>query len=147
MIDLQDNVGKYISLSWRHMQAYMAKRMEPLNIGVGQYVYLFRLYSEDGQSQQSLSDELLVDKAATVRAINKLEEAGYVVRKPDPADKRSFQIFLTDKGRNIRPKLEEIVEDVLEILLKDLSMEECKLLKRLMKQTAGNMVEAVRGNS
>lgn len=146
MIDLRDNVGKYISLSCRHMQAYMAKRMEPLNIGVGQYVYLFRLYFEDGQSQQRLSDELLVDKAATVRAINKLEEAGYVVRKPDPADKRSFRIFLTDKGRNIRPKLEEIVEEVLEILLKDMSVEERQLLKKLMRQVMGNMVEAVRNS-
>lgn len=143
MIDLQDNAGKYLSLIWRHKQAYMAKRMEPLNIGAGQYVYLFRLYIEDGQSQQHLSDDLMVDKAATMRAINKLEENGYVVRRPDPADKRSFQIFITDKGRNIRSKLEEIVEEVLETLLKDMSVEERELAKKMLKHIARNMVQAV----
>lgn len=145
MIDLHDNVGKYITLSLRHMHAYLAMHMEPLNIGVGQYVYLLRLYTEDGQSQQSLCNYLLVDKAATVRSINKLEAAGYVVRKPDPDDKRSFRIFLTEKGRNIRPKLETILEEMLEVLLKGLTDEEGQLLKKHLKQVAENIVMEVRG--
>ncbi|MFZ3171593.1 MAG: MarR family transcriptional regulator [Carboxydocellales bacterium] len=147
MINLQENVDKYLTQSWRHMQAYLAMRMEPLHIGVGQYVYLIRLYNEDGQSQQCLSNGLLVDKAATVRAINKLEQTGYVYRAPDPADKRSFKIYLTKKGRNIRPELENILEEMLAVLLKDLSSVEGELIKKLLKHMAKNIVTSVRGNN
>jgi len=144
VIDLKDNIGKYVSVTWRHMMAHMARKMEPLQIGAGQYAYLFALYVEDGQTQQNLSDRMLVDKAATLRAINKLEAVGYVERKPDLQDKRSFRIFLTPKGKAIRPQLEAIVEEVQEILLENMSPEEKVILKRLMQQMARNIIQAVR---
>ncbi|MDA8234091.1 MAG: MarR family transcriptional regulator [Clostridia bacterium] len=144
MIDLRDNVGRYVSMTYRHTISYMARKMEALQIGAGQYPYLFTLYLEDGQSQQSLTDRMLVDKAATVRSINKLEEAGYVERRPDCIDKRSYRIFLTEKGRTVRPQLEAIVQEVQEILLDNMSTEEKIILKRLMQQIARNIVKAVR---
>ncbi|MFZ5641912.1 MAG: MarR family winged helix-turn-helix transcriptional regulator [Bacillota bacterium] len=142
MINLKDNVGKYVSVTWRNMISYMARKMEPLEIGAGQYAYLFSLYMEDGQSQQCLSDRMLVDKAATVRALNKLEVAGYVERRPDPQDKRSFRVFLTEKGKAVRPHLEVIVGEVQEILLDKMSREEKDILKRLMQQMARNIIGA-----
>ena len=144
MINFHDNMGRNISITWRHNLAFMAKQMEPLGIGPGQYAFLFSLYITDGQSQQSLSDRLLLDKAATVRAINKLEAMDYVNRIPDPKDKRSVQIFLTEKGKSIRPQLEAIVEELQAILLSGMSNEEQELLNRLMKKMTSNIIEKVR---
>lgn len=144
MIDLRDNAGKHVSATYRHMVAYMAKKMEPLHIGPGQYAYLFALYKEDGQTQQKLSDRMLVDKSATARAINKLEELGYVERKPDSIDKRSYRIFLTHKGIEIKPQLEAIVEEVQEILLGNLSDEEKNILKVLLQKMSRNIIQATR---
>ncbi|TLM98559.1 MarR family transcriptional regulator [bacterium] len=146
MIDLKDNAGKYVSVIWRNMISYMARKMEPLGIGAGQYPYLFSLYVEDGQSQQCLSDRMLVDKAATVRSVNKLEAAGYVERRPDQQDKRSFRVFLTENGRTVRPQLEAIVEEVQEILLDNMSREEKDVLKRLLPRMAGNIMQVNRGS-
>lgn len=143
-VDLHDNVGKYVSVAWRNMISYMARKMEPLHIGAGQYTYLFALYGEDGQSQQNLSDRMLVDKAATVRAINKLEAAGYVERKPDQLDKRSYRIFLTKKGKAIRPQLEAVVEETQEVILGDMSPQEKIIIKRLLRQMARNIIRANR---
>lgn len=142
VVDFRDNIGKYVSVTWRNMISFMAKKMEPLQIGAGQYAYLFALYSEDGQSQQSLSDRMSVDKAATVRSLNKLEAAGYVKRKPDNLDKRSFRIFLTEKGKAVRPQLEAVVEEVQEVLLGNMSPEEKVVAKRLLRQMAGNIIRA-----
>lgn len=143
---MKDNVGRYVSVTWRNMISYMARKMEPLHIGAGQYAYLFALYNEDGQSQQALSDRMLLDKAATVRAINKLERAGYVERRPDDRDKRAFRIFLTKQGKDVRPKLEAIVGEVQDILLEDMSPEEKVIIKRLMRQMAGSIIRANRGS-
>lgn len=144
MIDLQENIGRNISLTRRHMIVFMAKEMEPLGIGAGQYAFLFSLYLEDGQSQQQLSDKLLLDKAATGRAINKLVRLGYVNRIPDLKDKRSVQIFLTEKGQSIRPQLEAIVEELQAILLSGMNNEEQQFLNRLMKKMTNNIIEKVR---
>ncbi|MHB8170064.1 MAG: MarR family winged helix-turn-helix transcriptional regulator [Thermincolia bacterium] len=128
MIDFRNNMGKYVSVTYRHIIVYMSRKMEPLQIGAGQYAYLFALYVEDGQSQQSLTDRMLVDKAATVRAINKLEKWATWKEGLIP----------------IRPQLESIVDEIQEILLENMSTEEKIILKRLMQQMAGNIIKVVR---
>lgn len=146
MIDLRDNTGRYVSVTYRHMISYMGKKMEPLHIGPGQYTYLFALYLEDGQTQQSLSNRMLVDKSATARAVDKLEELGYVERKPDNIDKRSYRVFLTQKAVEIKPQLEAVVEEVQEILLGNLSDEEKNILKTLLQKLSRNMIQATRSS-
>jgi DNA-binding MarR family transcriptional regulator len=144
MIDLKNNAGRHISFTYRHMIAYMAKRMQPLHIGAGQYAYLFALYSEDGQTQQALSDRMLVDKSATARAIYKLAALGYVEKEPDCTDKRSCRVFLTQKGIAVKPQLEAIVEEVQNILLQDLTDEEKAILKALLPKISRSMTRALR---
>lgn len=126
------------------MMAFMAKKMEVLGIGPGQYAFLFALYNEDGQTQQGLSDLLPVDKSATARAIGKLEQLGYVIKKPDSGDRRSYRVFLAPRGREIRPALEDIVKDVQETLLEGLCDKEKILLKSLLRKMSHNMIQAVR---
>ncbi|MFZ5825044.1 MAG: MarR family winged helix-turn-helix transcriptional regulator [Bacillota bacterium] len=144
MVQLHDNIPKYVAVSARQIQAFMARRMESLGIGPGQYTYLFALYREDGQTQQSLADHLLVDKSAAVGAINRLEGLGYVERRSDPEDRRTFRIHLTERGRAIRPELEACVEEVQEILLQGLSPEERGLLGQLLKRVLANVTRANR---
>jgi len=145
MNEFGDNIARYLSVAWRCLIMYAARNMEHLGIGSGQYPYLLALYEEDGQSQQSLSDRLLVDKSATVGAINKLEVMGYVDRRNDATDKRYYRIFLTDLGWSIKPELEQIVGGALESLLADLSEEERSTALQLMRRMAANILQATRG--
>ncbi|HYG58254.1 MAG TPA: MarR family transcriptional regulator [Symbiobacteriaceae bacterium] len=142
MVDFQDNLGRYLSVAARHLAACMARRMEELGIGAGQYPYLFSLYSADGLTQQQLSDRLRVDKSATVGAINRLEALGYVERRSDPKDRRSHCIYLTDRGREIRPRLEAIAAEVLGIATGGLSAEEQAVLLGALKRVAANLTQA-----
>ncbi|HYF92529.1 MAG TPA: MarR family transcriptional regulator [Symbiobacteriaceae bacterium] len=139
MADLHNNVGKYLSVATRHMQAAMARRMEHLGIGAGQYPYLFSLYHEDGQTQQHLADRLLVDKSAAVGAINRLEGLGYVERRTDAADRRHYRIHLTDRGREIRPELERIVEEVLAQALDGMDNRERDALLAALRKVVEHM--------
>jgi len=57
-------------------------------------------------------------KASTMTSIlDRLEQAGLVVRAPNPADRRSFHVALTDEGaalaRRIRRRTEELEADIL----------------------------------
>lgn len=144
MNELEDNIVRHLSVAWRHLIMYSARRLEHLGIGSGQYPYLLALYEDDGQSQQSLSDRLLVDKSATVGAVNKLEAMGYVNRRTDASDKRYYRIFLTDLGWSIKPELEGIVHEALESLLNGLSDDERHATLELTRRMASNAIEAAR---
>jgi DNA-binding MarR family transcriptional regulator len=143
-MDFKENLGRYIAVSSRHMAKLVAKKLEPLEIGVGQYPYIFALFITDGQSQQSLADRHLVDKAAAMRSISKLAKAGYVRRVPDKSDTRSFRIFLTKKAHRMRDKLENSVVQVLKEMQLGLTAVERKQLGALMKKVLKNLTEEKR---
>ncbi|WP_243466358.1 MFS transporter [Methanosarcina mazei] len=52
---------------------------------------------------ESLSDYLKIDKGTTARAIQKLVDEGYVFRQRDEKDRRSYRVFLTEKGKKLEP--------------------------------------------
>lgn len=109
-------VGKSISYLYRYEQIYIVKKIEPYGIGSGQFPFLMRLYRKDGINQESLSDYLKIDKGTTTRAIQKLVDEGYVFRQRDEKDKRSYRVFLTEKGKKLEPDMRKIVSEWEDIL-------------------------------
>ncbi len=133
---------KHLAVIWRHMISYAGQRIGRLGVGAGQYPYLFALYSADGQSQQSLADELLVDKSSTTAAIDKLEAQGLVVRSADPTDRRRRIVSLTKAGRSLRPDLEAVLAETTDVLLAGLTRAERNTLHDLVRRIAQNITEA-----
>lgn len=139
MFDFKDNIGRYIAVTHRHMVRRIAKKLEPFGIGAGQYPFIFALYIQDGQAQQSLADRTAVDKAAAARTIGKLEAAGYVRREKHGKDGRSFKVFLTPKARRIRRKLEAAVLEILDELQKGFGSRERAQAKELLSRMISNI--------
>lgn len=109
-------IGKAISYLYRYGQIYIGKKIEPYGIGSGQFPFLMRLYREDGINQESLSDYLKIDKGTTARAIQKLVDEGYVFRQRDEKDRRSYRVFLTEKGKKLEPDMKKIASEWGDIL-------------------------------
>jgi DNA-binding MarR family transcriptional regulator len=76
-----------------------------------------RLFHEDGINQKNLSNYLQMDKATTTRAIKKLVDEGYIFRQKDKEDKRSYRIFLSEKGKRLEPYMKNIASGWNDILL------------------------------
>lgn len=107
-----DEIGMYISVLYRHMQILVSAGLQPYGIGSGQLSFFLVIATMEGISQKKLSEELLIDKTTTAKAVRKLEAEGYVRREVDPSDKRYHRLFLTEAGREVLPKIEEILGDI-----------------------------------
>lgn len=57
------------------------------------------LSEQDVRSQQSLASRLDINRTIMVRLVDRLEDAGLVTRTPDPANRRSHILSITDAGR------------------------------------------------
>jgi DNA-binding MarR family transcriptional regulator len=68
---------------------------------------LNRLYHRDALRVTTLADLLGVDAPTVTRKIHQLEHDGYVVRHPDPDDRRATRIALSPSGRRT---LERVLE-------------------------------------
>lgn len=137
------SIARWISVLYRYGQSYINKKLEPYNIGSGQYIFLFALYEHDGVSQEELSDHLRIDKTTTAKAIKRLEEEGYVTRSIDSNDKRAYKVFVTQKALDIKTVAQNAHRDWRDILSSGLSEEDKDIVVQLFEKMAENASEYV----
>jgi DNA-binding MarR family transcriptional regulator len=82
------------------------RRLEPFGVEPRTYAVLKALTQNDGQSQRQLSAQLGIHRNVMVTVVDKLERQGLVKRMPHPGDRRAFAVTLTNKARELVPKLD-----------------------------------------
>lgn len=79
---------------------YLLRRVyAQCDAGPREYLVLDALAEDDVQSQQSLASRLDVSRTIMVRLVDRLEDAGLAARTPNPANRRSHILSITDAGR------------------------------------------------
>lgn len=134
----ESSIGRWISILYRYRQNYIGKKLEPYHIGSGQFFFLIVLSKNNGISQEELSDHLKIDKATTAKAIQKLEDEGYVDRIIDAKDKRAYQVYLTDKALKVIPIINEAVKDWERMITTGLSENESVIIEQILSKMAQN---------
>jgi len=104
-----------------------------------QFFLLYRLYMKNGQTQRQLADTVLQDHPNITRLIDRLEERGYVSRETVENNRRAFNIILTDKGIQLFDSIIPVITREREQLLKGISAEEQKIVKKVLLQMGRNM--------
>ena len=72
---------------------------------------LARIARHEGINQAGLADLLEVRPMTLVRQIDRMEQAGWIERRPDPADRRARLLFLTDKARPILGRIRAVANE------------------------------------
>ena len=61
-----------------------------------------------------------------------MEKLGYITRKQLPDSRKKVYVFLTPKGRALRPKLVPLAEEVNEVALRGVSAEDIAATRRTL---------------
>ena len=133
------HIGKYISQLYRKGSSSINKEISKYGIGSGQFMFLLELYKKDGKNQEEIAEDLKMDKGTTARALKKLEEQGFLTRLKDEKDKRSNKIYLSDKAKNIRKDIFNILDDWNKQITRSLTKEEVKMLEDLLEKVCKNI--------
>lgn len=136
---LTQSYGKEITAIHRHLHMLLTPRLATLRLGFGQHMFMLLLSMKEGVNQKTLSEQLMVDKTTTAKAIRKLESEGYIHKEIDPIDLRNHKIFLTDTGKAVVPKILDALAEVMEIGTKGMSAEEYIELIRLLNIILNNL--------
>ena len=64
---------------------------------------VFPFVPPEGITVSGLADLARVRKQTMAQAVDQLERSGYVERRPNPRDRRSRLVFLTDRGASVTP--------------------------------------------
>lgn len=129
-----ESISRYINQLYREGVSFLGKEYKEYNIGAGQYQFLVYLYTKDGITHDELTEIIGVDKAATTRAISKLEKLGYVTKIQDTYDKRKYYIFLTEYAKEHRDNIINISMKWEYKLISELTDNELKELYNIFRK-------------
>lgn len=140
-------INKYASIVYRISQTYFDECLHQYHIGSGQQFFLLRIFQHPGISQQELAEKGYYDKGTTARAVKKLEQEGYILRKANDLDKRVIQLYVSKKGEALIPIIEETIAQWRTIITEGFSEDERDLLEKGMKDIAANARAYAKGKS
>jgi len=134
------SLGKYISIIHRQGRIFINEKMGAYGINGSQSMFLISLFHHDGIRQEDLCHRLSIDKGTTARAIKKLEDSGLVTRERDSKDKRAYNLYLTEKAHNLKPKFLETLNEWTDALAESMTEEQKKSAFKLLEIMADNAV-------
>jgi DNA-binding MarR family transcriptional regulator len=138
-IDGRRYIGFLISDVARLMRAAFDRRVRRLGLTRSQWQVLSLLYRRPGVSQAELAELLEVEPAPAGRMIDRLERKAWLVRRPDPGDRRVNRIFLTTEAESVQAEMGLIATEMLDDAMASLGGAERDVLVELLERMKGQL--------
>jgi MarR family transcriptional regulator, transcriptional regulator for hemolysin len=101
------------------------------------------LARNEGINQAGLADLLEIKPMTLVRQVDRMEEDGWIERRPDPGDRRAHRLVLTEKARPILARILDLSTEVRNEAFAGLSEVEGRHLISLLGRVHANLSERV----
>ena len=90
----------------------------------GQFFVIVSILEDDGILPSELAEKTSQDRATITGLLDRLVKDGWIERRPDESDRRSFRIYLTSYANNHREAILKLFESTNQKLLSCFSQEE-----------------------
>jgi DNA-binding MarR family transcriptional regulator len=108
--------------------------LAPIGLDPREFLLMRFVDAGDGPAQHALAEQLAVPASRMVALVDRLEEAGFVERRPDPEDRRVRRLYLTRKGRAVLERAGKIAIDYETRLCAGINREEREQLIDLLQK-------------
>jgi DNA-binding MarR family transcriptional regulator len=127
----------------RHLENFGRRSSLYVQVDRAGYLAMRVLEHLGSASTNALAQALHLDASTVTRQVAALERAGFVARRPDPADGRSSTIALTAEGRRSMAQVEQERRRCIEALVRDWDGEAQADLACALTRLNSSLVETV----
>ncbi len=136
---MEDSIGTILADVSRLMRRSFDEKARGIGVTRSQWQVLSVLRRHEGSNQGSLAERLDVEPITLCRMVDRLQEAGLVERRRDPADRRAWQLYLTDKAREMQAELLPLGDEVMDVALEGVSERQRKSLRSTLERIRQNL--------
>lgn len=137
--DVLSSLGHLISVAARGFMRLSEARLKPLGFGVGYLPALVALENGRASSQRELARVIRIEQSSMAQMMVRMERDGLIERKPDPADRRSSRVVLTETARERLPGACKVLFEGNRDVLRGFSDEEAKQLSSMIGRVIANL--------
>ena len=136
---MDDNVGVLLTQVSRLLRRNFDERARAIGVTRPQWQMLANLGRNPGIHQGGLAELLEVEPITAARMIDRLQDAGLLERRADPADRRTWRVHLTEKGNSLLEALQPSARETLDEALEGITPAEQDHLLKLLCQIRTNL--------
>jgi DNA-binding MarR family transcriptional regulator len=137
---LDESLGYLVRKTSHAIVARLEERLASHGISSSTWLFLRRLWDEDGMTQRELADALSLTPPTAVSAIDSLESQGLVERRLSGTDRRKRHIYLTDKARHLVETLRPHATAVNDVALANLTAAESHQLMQYLRKVLDSLL-------
>jgi DNA-binding MarR family transcriptional regulator len=122
-----------------HVAREFADELAPLGVEPRHVGMLTRLAANEGKAQQVIGELIGLNPTQMVFLVDELEGRGFVERRRNPADRRSYALYLTPAGRDMLASVQAAGRAHQARLGSPLSADDQKQLTSLLRRLAAEL--------
>jgi len=128
-------ISKLIVYMYRYAKLYIKKGLEgsPLQ-SMDEFGYMVSLLQHGPMNKTQLIQRNIQEKPTGIEIINRMIKLGFIEEQPNPQDKRSKDLFVSESGRLMMGQLFHNMDQISRLILGDLSpAEQLQLMNLLLR--------------
>lgn len=140
------SLGFLLADAARMMRRRFERRSNPYGLSTAQWRLLVILGRDGPSSQSHLAETLDIEPISVSRLIDRMESAGWVERRPNPADRRAKIIVATARAGQMHSRIREISDQIYDDALASLSDAEREALRHALAMIVTNLSDPQTAN-
>ncbi len=129
----------YLKRTYIIMRKQLDDRLSGYSLTTSQFEVLGYLYQSQGMEQQKLQHNSGITSATLTGILDKMEQRGYVTRRPSLSDGRANMVSLTELGQALFKELIDLIHAFEDEMLRGFSQAERDLLAHWLQRIARNL--------
>ena len=121
------------------VQKSLLENTKKIGLTIGQPKVLDYLKDHDGSSQKDIAQGCFLEAGSLTSILNRMEEKGLIERKILNGNRRTFHIFMTEKGKESQKKVDETFSEIEKQALEGISEEEYALFFEVYRKIYANL--------
>ncbi|MBB5208727.1 MarR family winged helix-turn-helix transcriptional regulator [Chiayiivirga flava] len=123
------------------------RRVAHLNLTRAQWRALKCIGRDSGLTQAALAEELEMEPIAIGRVIDRLQKAGFVERRADPADRRKWRLHLAPASHEVMRAVDRLSGEMREAVLGAIPAADMAVTERTLNAIKQNLQTLDRGDA
>ncbi|HKJ63991.1 MAG TPA: MarR family transcriptional regulator [Desulfopila sp.] len=140
----EEPIGRLIYKTSLDLRNYAEKLLNPYGLTMEQFHILKSTSTEAGISQSQLCVSVGKKPANITRLLDRLEKKGWIERQPNPADRRSSLVYLTEEGGRIIAEVSNEFESYASWFVEGIGQEEELVFRRVLEKINDNIEHLVK---
>lgn len=147
MKEKEENIGYLLNKITQQMKSHLARQLQDVNLTVAQWGVIRDLHVQEHLDEghrrttpAEIAERLHMDRPTMSGIVERLKGKGLLQSTPNPHDRRSFRVSLTDQAKSLYREIEPFSERTLELALTGVDPEAVEALRQTVSTMICNFV-------